>query len=200
MRVVVEAELGHDCSKLLGGPGKRVGLCANRVDLGAHLLDQLLMLNPQPVQSVYARLHYDWPDAEVESHAVVTMTFEGGATAIMDVGSMTRFPKPRMYAVGTDATFVKYGEDPQERAMIAGDIDASAEDPARFARLYDGKQERILNPQPGRWRSFYENVADALHGRAEPAVKLDEMRRLMAVMDAISDSARTGQAVCPQVA
>src|SRR5947209_3219804 len=39
-------------------------------DLGAHLLDQLLLLFPQPVSGVFCRLHTDFPNVDVESHAM----------------------------------------------------------------------------------------------------------------------------------
>jgi scyllo-inositol 2-dehydrogenase (NADP+) len=168
-------------------------------DLGAHLLDQILLLFPQPVQSVYARIHRDWPHSPVESHAQITVAFEGGCTGIIDVGSMTRTSRPRVLAVGTDATFTKEGIDPQEAAMRDGDIDAAHEDPANRARVNTGKQTEVLETVPGRWRSFYENVADVLCRGAEPAVKLPEMQRLMSVMDAVFESERTGQAVRPRI-
>ena len=40
-------------------------------DLGAHLIDQALQFFPQPVESVYCRTHYDWPDADIESEATI---------------------------------------------------------------------------------------------------------------------------------
>jgi predicted dehydrogenase len=44
-------------------------------DLGAHLIDQLLLLFPSHVESVYCRMHHDFPDSEVESEAFVVLTF-----------------------------------------------------------------------------------------------------------------------------
>jgi scyllo-inositol 2-dehydrogenase (NADP+) len=112
---------------------------------------------------------------------------------------MSRVPKPRVYAIGSNATFVKYGIDPQEPAMIAGDIDAAREDERNFARVHDGKGETVVPTIPGRWRNYYENIADVLARGAEPLVKLGEMRRLMAVLDAAFESARTGAVVRPAV-
>jgi scyllo-inositol 2-dehydrogenase (NADP+) len=130
---------------------------------------------------------------------MVTLTFADGATAVFDVGAMSRVPKPRVYAVGSAATFVKYGVDPQEAAMIAGDIDVAREDEGNYAHVHDGQRETVLQPVPGRWRGYYENVADVLTRGAAPAVKLEEMRRLMAALDAIFESARTGAVVRPAV-
>jgi scyllo-inositol 2-dehydrogenase (NADP+) len=169
-------------------------------DLGPHLIDQALLLFPEPVESVHARMHRDWPDAPTESHCAVTLSFAGGRTIVIDVGSMTRWPKPRFHVVGTQATFVKYGEDPQEPAMIAGDIDAANEPEANFGKLYTGQTKTdhaatTVPTLPGRWRNFYENVADVLVNGAAPAVTLPQMRKLMTVMDAVFASARTGDVV-----
>lgn len=173
-------------------------------DLGSHLLDQLLLLFPQPIESVYCGLHRDFPAAEtdVESQALVILNFEGGQTAMCDISSVDYAPKPRIRARGMNATLTKTGVDPQEAALLRGDmvsLDSPREDPANAARISDGKTEQTIPTLPGRWRSFYENIADVLLHGAEPAVTLDQMRRLMAVYDAIWQSTSTGQSVRPVV-
>ncbi len=167
-------------------------------DLGAHLLDQLVLLFPRPVRSVYCRMHHDLPTTDVESEALIVVGFEGGQTGICDLSSLAAISKPRFYVRGTKATFQKYGLDPQEAAMKAGDIDAATEDPQKYARLHDGKQERTVPTVPGRWRNFYENIADVLTRGAEPLVKLPEARRAIAVLDAAKRSAQSGAAVHPE--
>lgn len=170
-------------------------------DLGAHMIDQTLMLfGNADVASVHTRMHRDWTNAPTESHAMTTLAFADGRTAILDVGCMTRWPKPRWHVVGTEATFVKWGEDPQERAMIAGDIDAAVEPPEQFGKLYTGQtktghEATPIPTQAGRWRSYYENVADVLVNGAAPAVTLPQMRRLIRVIDTMFESSRTGQVV-----
>jgi scyllo-inositol 2-dehydrogenase (NADP+) len=165
------------------------------MDLGAHVLDQVLLLNPSPVKSVYCRMHQDLADIEVETHVMVTIAFEDGKTATVDVGSMNRAPKPRMLVIGSEGTFVKQGVDPQEAAMIAGKIDEAKEDPANAARIVTDTGAQIVPTIPGRWREFYENVASVLIDGAPPLVKLDEMQRLMSVLDMAFESVKTGQVV-----
>jgi scyllo-inositol 2-dehydrogenase (NADP+) len=168
-------------------------------DLGAHLVDQTLLLNPGPVESVYCRMGHDFPEYSIESQAVVVIAFASGATGIIDVSSLAAIPKPRFAAYGTKGNFVKYGLDPQEKAMIAGDIGAAREEEAMQAEYSDGKSRTRVPTLAGRWRSFYENVADALAGRAEPAVKVSEVRRTVAVIDAAFESARSGQAIIRKI-
>jgi len=168
-------------------------------DLGAHLLDQLLVLFPAPVESIYCRMHHDFPPekTDVESEALVVVTFADGRTGVCDLSSMAAISRPRFLARGTKATFQKFGLDPQENAMKAGDIDSAVEDAANYGRLKGPDIDREVPTLPGRWRTFYERVAEALTHGAPPPVTHAEMRRVMSLLDAARESARTGQAVRP---
>ena len=79
------------------------------------------------------------------------------------------------------------------------DIDAAREDPAHYPHLrltaVGRPAEMTVETIPGRWRSYYENIADALHSDAELAVKPESVRAVMAVIQAAQQSATTGQAV-----
>ncbi len=164
-------------------------------DLGAHLIDQALLLIDQPVVRVQAEIQRDWPDADVESQAMITLVFEGSGRAIIDVGCLTRYHKPRFHVVGTEATFVKFGLDPQEAALKAGDLDSAREPESEYGRLITAEDEQIIPTEAGRWLSFYENVAATLNGEAQSAVTLDQMRRLIAVIEAAFESERMGQPI-----
>jgi scyllo-inositol 2-dehydrogenase (NADP+) len=164
-------------------------------DLGAHLVDQLLQLFPEPIESVYCRMHHDFPQTNVESEALLIVTFAGGTTGVCDLSGMTAISKPHFLLKGNKATVAKYGLDPQERAMIAGDIDSAVNDPANDALLKSNQGERHIPTLPGRWRNYYENIADVLTTGASPVVKTTEMRRVLSVIDAGVRSAQTGQVV-----
>ena len=171
------------------------------VDLGSHMLDQVLQLFPAKVVSVYARMHHDLPDLDIESHAMVTLTFADGRTAILDTTSVTPIPKPRIFAIGSKVTFVKYGVDPQESALIAGDIDAAREDPQFFGQLHDGVSSRLVATIPGRWRSYYENIAHVL-AQDDPYAQRDrllvtpqQVARQITLLEAARQSAQSGEVV-----
>ena len=165
-------------------------------DLGAHMFDQLLLLFPEAVESVYCRTHYDFPDCEVESEGLAVVTFAGGRTGVVDVSSLSLVPKPRFYVRGTGGTFVKYGLDPQEKAMMAGDIDTAAESPELYGTLKTPEaEERRVPTRAGRWRDFFDNLAAALRGAGEPVVTLEQARRLMRLIESVKRSARDGAVV-----
>ena len=167
------------------------------LDLGSHLIDQMLTLFPQPVDHVYCRMHRDYPESDIDSEAILTIAFADGSTGICDLSGRTAISKPRFAVHGSKATLVKYGLDPQEAAMIKGDIDSAAEDPATYATLKSPTAETRVPTQPGRWRTYYEDLAHALTTGTPPAVTPAEMRRTMAVIDAALESARTGKTVVP---
>ncbi len=164
-------------------------------DLGAHLLDQMLQLFASAVEGVYCRMDFGFEGRTVESECLVTLHFADGRSGVCDISSRSAIKKPRFTLHGDRATWEKFGLDPQERAMIGGDIDAAREDPQLFGMLSDGQSETLIETLLGRWRSFYENIRDALRGDAELLVTPDQTRRVMAVLDAARESARTGQVV-----
>jgi scyllo-inositol 2-dehydrogenase (NADP+) len=165
------------------------------LDLGAHMLDQLLLLFPERVTSVYARIGHDFDERDVESTAMMILGFESGRTGVIDASSLSAIRKPRFALYGTQATWVKYGLDPQETCMKEGDIDAAREDLNLFGKWNNGREEKTVPTIAGRWRSFYENIADAIQGKAELAVQPLQVRRAMQVFEAAWQSAETGEAV-----
>lgn len=184
-----------------GWRGKREHGGGKFLDLGAHLVDQAVSLVQEPIQNVSAHMHYHWPERDVESHADCLIRFANGLTWLVEASSIDRQPKPRWKVIGTKRTLVKQGLDPQEAAMHAGDIDAARNDPAHRAVLWGEwkglKTETIIDAVPGRWRCFYENIADVLLGRAPLAVTPESVRRQIAVIDAAFKSSEQEGATVP---
>ena len=164
------------------------------LDLGAHLIDQVLLLFPSPVTRVYFRTHHDRSETDTESHALLVLSFEDGCTAVVDTGSTHFASKPRFYALGDQGTFVKYGLDPQEEAMKAGRIDDAREPEDRFGEVHGLENVKKIPTVPGRWRSYYERFVVEVHG-GDPAVPLEESRRVIAVVEAAFQSARDNRTV-----
>ena len=180
------------------GEAKRGG--GKFIDLGAHMIDQALQLVPAPLQRVYARFTDAGLDNDVEDHAHCILSFNNSAEVHVVTSSLARAPMPRWYVLGTEGALVKNGLDPQERAMIAGNIDAAAETDRdnwpRLRREVAGRPvETVFDTVRGRWRSFYENVAATIRGEAELAVTPASVRAVMSVFDAARESARSGQAI-----
>ena len=178
-----------------GWRGKREHGGGKLLDLGAHLIDQTLLLIPHEVTGVYLRTHHDAPGVEVETEAFLVLEFENGASAVCDTSSLAAIAKPRFYARGTSGTFRKFGLDPQEDALMNGDITRAVEDSALFGTLKTKDAERTIPTLPGRWRDFYENFALAAQGQAPLLAPPEQTRRVMAIFEAAWRSAREGQVV-----
>jgi scyllo-inositol 2-dehydrogenase (NADP+) len=164
-------------------------------DLGAHMIDQILQLFPAPVISVYCRMRHEFEESDVESEGLTVLSFADGRTAVVDTSRLAAIKKPRWYVRGTGGAFRKYGVDPQEGAMNREEIDKAVEPAENYGLYSDSEHEERIPTVPGRWRSYYENVAAAIRGEEEPAVKPEEVRRVMAVFDAAFESGESGQAV-----
>lgn len=165
------------------------------LDLGAHLIDQTLQLIPVPVTGVYLRTHHDYPQSEVESEAFLVLEFQNGATAVCETSSMAAIDKPRFYVRGTRATFQKFGLDPQEDALMKGDMGEAREDPASYGILKGQGVERFIPTLAGDWGKFYRNFALAAQGEADLLVPPQQTRRVMAIFEAAWESTRRGQLV-----
>lgn len=66
---------------------------------------------------------------------MLVLGFDDGSTGIVDTSSAVAFPKPTFLVSGTEASFQKYGVDPQEEYMKAEKIEASKDDPNNYGRL-----------------------------------------------------------------
>jgi scyllo-inositol 2-dehydrogenase (NADP+) len=168
-------------------------------DWGAHFVDQALLLSPAPVTSVFARSQHEWPGIDVESYIGADIQFADGVFGRIEVATRARASRPRWYLVGDRGAFLKDGVDPQEAAMVRGEIDAAREDPADAARLVtelDGlASDMRLTTLRGDWRAYYRNIAEALLDNTPLAVKPEEVRRVVGVLEAVQRSADTGEVV-----
>ena len=168
-------------------------------DWGAHLVDQALRLVPSKVDTVFCDTQHRRWDIDIESHLNCIIRFQNDVSYNIELSNICRFKKPRWFVLGDLGTLVKTGLDPQEAAMNRGEIEAAKEDPENRARVkteVNGKEkEMILDTIPGNWKAYYQNISDVLNKGAELAVKPEEVRENMRLIDAIVESAEKGISV-----
>jgi predicted dehydrogenase len=172
-------------------------------DWGAHVIDQFLLLFG-PVESVWADFLYT-DEFDVESAAVCHLRHRSGVRSVFECGSMSRIDRPRWYVRGSQGTLSKMGLDPQEPRLTQGIVEdvtprtgdyEPREHWAEVVTDLGGIESRItLTTLPGRYVTYYENIAAILLAGAEPLVKLTEVRDELAVLDAARQSARDGKVV-----
>jgi scyllo-inositol 2-dehydrogenase (NADP+) len=169
-------------------------------DWPAHFVDQALQFVNSPVKTVFCDVHYGtrW-DIDIGNYAHLTIKFENGTRYQIEISNLAKVEKPRWYVIGDSGGLIKYGLDPQEGPMVAGNIDAAEEDPANYAKVWTEaggeNHELVIESVRGSWKSYYQNISDVLNKGAEIIVKPEETRQLMEVYDAAMRSSETGEAV-----
>ncbi len=167
-------------------------------DWGAHTLDQILDLLPEPVESVTAVEHKRvWFDVTNADHSRVTLRLASGAEASFVYSDLAAALKPRWYVLGTRGAIVGHWR--TERVIARSDIGTLAEDvlsPADSPPLLDlhapdGSVTRLATP-PERQYAFHAEVADALQLGLPASVTGAQSRRVLAVMEAARFSAADG--------
>jgi len=168
-------------------------------DWGAHLVDQALRLVPSKVDTVFCDTQHRKWDIDIESHLNCIIRFQNGVSYGIELSNICRFNKPRWFVLGELGTLAKTGLDPQEPAMVRGNIDAAVYDPADRAKVKTEINgvitEMTLEDIPGNWKAYYQNISDVLNKDAELTVKPEEVRENMRLIDAIMESAEKGVSV-----
>ena len=165
-------------------------------DLGAHLIDQSLLLFG-PARGVFAQMDRRRPDSAVDDSTFVAIDHADGVHSRLWTSLMAARPGPRIRLRGTGGEYVKDDLDPQENQLLAGerpgDPGFGDEPPERWGRLYDsdGSVQTVPTAR-GDYSRFYELLRDAVQGRGErPVDPVDSLRGLQ-VMEAAERSARSG--------
>ncbi len=164
-------------------------------DWGAHLIDQALQLGLGPCRRLFAWLTPGpWEGVDSGGHGRIIMEFDDALFQV-ETSRICRLDRPRWWIVGSDGGFVKYGVDPQEEALRAGDIDGAAEPPQHegiLRRAGDSGEtvETRVATVHAHWDGFYRNIADHLGGGTPLAVTAEEAREVVRVLEAASRSSR----------
>jgi predicted dehydrogenase len=151
------------------------------------------------VTSVTCDVQYRSWGSEIGSYGRLLLRFASGVLYNVEVGNLARYDRPRWLILGERGSLVKHGLDPQEPAMLKGNIEAATEDPSHRARVRTEigglPSEIVVETTRSDWTNYYRNVAAALEGRGELAVRPDQVRRAIQIFDAATLSARTGETV-----
>jgi len=150
-------------------------------DLGSHLLDQALVLFGNP-RAVAADIRIERAGAAVDDAFDVTLHYLH-MRALLRASMLAAAPGPTFAAHGTKGSFIKYGLDPQEAALKSGrtpdEPNWDAEPAERYGQLTTPEETRTVATIPSSFTHYYENVRDAILGRAQLAVTPDQALDVM---------------------
>lgn len=158
-------------------------------DLGSHLIDQALWFFGLP-KAVTAEINKQRSWANVDDHFDVRLHYPG-FTATLKSGMICRIPGPTYMLHGTNGSFVKYGLDVQEATLDGGakpvGNDWGKEPEEIWGTLkaeYKGvKITGKIESENGDYRDYFINLRDAINGEAELAVKPEEAREVMRIIE-----------------
>ena len=165
-------------------------------DLGVHVLDQAYTLFGMP-KEVYADFRSQRPESLGVDNFQIILYYEK-LRAILSAGELVARQGPHFMVNGTKATFIKYGEDTQERQLLSGlrpvSYDHWGEDaPENYGRLYvdngTGIDEVIVPTVPSTYSRYYDNIYAVMTQGAELAVKPEQAADVLRIIEAAQESA-----------
>lgn len=179
-----------------GGPEEAGGVL---YDLGSHLIDQALALFG-PVESVYAEVDARRTGASVDDDAFVALAHTGGVRSHLWAGKITAQHGPRLRVLGDEAGYTKFGLDPQEAALRAGErpgADWGREPEDRWGALGTVEESRPVPTEAGAYPEFYADLVRSLRDGTPPPVDPADSIAGLEIIAAARRSAETGQVVRP---
>ena len=171
--------------KAQGGAG--VGVL---YDLGVHIIDQAYVLFGMP-NEVYADFRRQRPESPGIDNFEVVLYYDN-VKAILSAGEVVAKQGPHYMVSGRKGTFIKYGEDVQEAALLAGRRppapDWDVEDPACYGTLWydDGENivEKVIPTVVSSYAGYYENLFRAITAREPLLVPPDETADVLRIIEA----------------
>lgn len=153
------------------------------LDWGVHLLDQMLQLTKQPIRSIYAELSHVTNDT-CEDGFTATIKFEGGLTAVVEVGTGNHIRLPRWYVLGENGSAQINSKELDGKIVLAAGLEKKG-----------AEMEYPLPVQESDVREFYRNIMAAIEGKEQLLITHDEMMRVMKLMEAIIESGESNTVI-----
>lgn len=177
------------------------------LDWGVHLIDQVMYMIPEKVTNVFCKM-YSVHYSEVDDNLRLTMTFESGLTAHIEVSTNNFISHPRWYVLGTDGTLQiddwacggKIVKCLERQDKWADEIKTVKAGPTKtMAPRSPETVETIELSEPldveDNLDVVYRQLVDAIECKAELTIKPEQVLRVVKVMEASFESARTGNAI-----
>lgn len=166
------------------------------LDWGVHLIDQMLQLISEKIVGVNCVCSHI-TNKEVDDGFRLELDFESGKTAYIEVGTYNFLAMPRFYMQCKDGSL--YLTDWQKKAHIAKltnwiekDV-TPVQNAAGITKTMAPRDELTLDEYDierpvSDVHEFYRNFCAAIDGKEQQLIRLDEVRRVLSVMEACFES------------
>ena len=174
-------------------------------DWGVHLIDQVLFLMPDAkITSLYADIKKVLHE-EVDDYFKIILKMSNQVTVHIELSTYILDYQPRWLVGGDKGTMIvkDFGcggsiyKTGKLLEKLPPQITETEAGPTRqFAPVPPGGiVEEPLPRIESSWLDFYHNVRQTLNNESESLIKISEVRRVLAVMEAARESAVTGEAI-----
>lgn len=158
-------------------------------DLGSHLVDQSLYFFGMP-NAVTANIGTQRSWAKADDKFDVRLHYPT-FTATLKSGMICKIPGPTYLIHGMNGSFIKYGLDVQEDTLNKGAIPQGADWGREPENIWgtiniDYKGVKIqgkVESEHGDYRDYFINLRDSINGKTELAVKPEEARNVMKIIE-----------------
>ncbi|MBS4193495.1 oxidoreductase [Bacillus sp. FJAT-49870] len=170
-------------------------------DLGVHLFDQALCLFGVP-NTISADVQIQREGAKAHDYFDLTLGYDHHLKVTLKSSRIVRTKGPRYILHGDKGSFIKFGLDPQEQALIDGRSPANSKNWGREPEELWGSFETTaggLNVKgaietiPGAYQDYYQNIYDHITGTADLAVKPEEARMNIRLIELAIESHKLGK-------
>lgn len=173
-------------------------------DWGVHLIDQMLNMVDSEIDTVFADVQ-TVINKEVDDYFKILLKFKNKVTAEIELGTYYLTPKRAWFIGGKKGSALIDGFEGEGKIVrtrhllenVPGKITMSASGPTRSfgppepGLLYEEELPKVTVSQI----DFFKNFWNALNGKEELAIKSEEVRRVLLLMDAVRKSGETNEAI-----
>ncbi|OQS00839.1 hypothetical protein ACHHYP_02245 [Achlya hypogyna] len=158
-------------------------------DLGAHLVDQMLVLFGPPT-SIHADVQSQRKGYVNDDYFRFECTYPG-LSVVLTAGMLVKEPTPKYTIRGENGTYIKFGEDGQEAALKAGrtpktEGGAWGVEPESLwghLQLGDAPAQAVASV-PGNYDAFYTGLADTIQLGTPLLVRPEESAAVIRFLEA----------------
>jgi scyllo-inositol 2-dehydrogenase (NADP+) len=159
-------------------------------DLGSHLIDQAQVLFGLPL-TVTAFLRTQRQHARIVDNFEIILDY-GKIKVTLKGGMLIKEPLPHFILLGNNGSFIKYGMDVQEEALIAGHVPNKTinwgEEPESLWGTINTEMNGVefrgkIKSEKGDYVGYYQNVYKAIIGEEELAVKPEQARNTIRIIE-----------------
>lgn len=181
------------------------------LDWGVHLIDQIMYMVDEKVVNIFCKM-YRIEYSDVDDNFRLTMTFQSGLTAHIEVSTNNYILHPRWYVLGEKGTLQIDSWDCNGKIIRCIDKENVWEDEIVYTKAGPTKTmaprnknstEEIILEEPtdviDSITVVYDGLVDAIEGKAPLEITPQQAMRVMKVMEAAFLSAKTGNAIKTEI-